>query len=286
MYPSRAFTRLAHAALAPLSVRQRRSLFHWLTHGRRPNLAEPRSFSEKVNWRVLHDRRSIIATCCDKLALRRYVADTCAGEVAMARVLWSGTDLAELAAQAFPARWVLKPNHGSGAAHLGAGQPTEHELRVITAGWLDASPSESLLGEWGYGTARRALILEERLGHGDVAPPDFKIFVFDGKPHLVQVDTDRFLEHKRRFYSCNWEPLGLRWGFPLAPAVPAPSTLVEMLRVATMLGAGLDFIRVDLYDVDGTVFLGEMSPYPESGLRRFHPPSVDRELGALWRLPE
>jgi hypothetical protein len=58
-----------------------------------------------------------------------------------------------------------------------------------------------------------------------------------------------------------------------------------MLAIAAELGAEFDFIRVDLYDVPGKVFFGEVTPYPGGGLKRFVPASFDTELGACWQLP-
>jgi hypothetical protein len=74
------------------------------------------------------------------------------------------------------------------------------------------------------------------------------------------------------------------WPLPGEP-VPRPAHLEELLDVARRLSAGFSFVRVDLYDVEGRVVFGELTFYPEAGLGVFIPPSADRELGALWRLP-
>jgi hypothetical protein len=57
-----------------------------------------------------------------------------------------------------------------------------------------------------------------------------------------------------------------------------------MLEVAAALGAAFDFVRVDLYDVDGEVWFSELTPYPGGGLDRFDP-ALDEWLGARWQLP-
>jgi hypothetical protein len=59
-----------------------------------------------------------------------------------------------------------------------------------------------------------------------------------------------------------------------------------MLEIARRLSAGWDFIRIDLYDVDGAVWFGEFSPYPGAGTSRFVPYAFDEYLGSLWTLPE
>ena len=77
----------------------------------------------------------------------------------------------------------------------------------------------------------------------------------------------------------------MTWQFPDAGPLARPDELPELLTAAARLAAGFDFLRVDLYAVDGTVVFGEHTPYPGNGLARICPASFDLELGARWRLP-
>jgi len=58
-----------------------------------------------------------------------------------------------------------------------------------------------------------------------------------------------------------------------------------MLEIAETLAAGHDFLRVDLYDVGGHVYFGELTVYPHSGFDPITPPEWDSVLGSLWRDP-
>ena len=71
----------------------------------------------------------------------------------------------------------------------------------------------------------------------------------------------------------------------LASVAPSPPNLDRMLEIAARLGQPFDFMRVDLYDDDGVLKFGELTPYPCSGLGRFDPASFDTELGKAWTLP-
>jgi hypothetical protein len=274
---------LPRAVVHRLPHRQKRAVLYWEAHGRRPHLRRPRRFTEKVNWRVVHDRRPLIGQLGDKLAMKAYAARVCP-DLRVPRVLWSGTDVAELASADLPAAWVLKPNHGTMRVHVGSGTPDAGHLRRLTAGWLD-EPLHRTRGEWVYSQARRLLLVEEFLGRPGRLPDDWKFLVFDGRVRVVQVDTARFgSEHRRRLYTADWTPLSVREDVPAAPAQPPPATLPAMTAVAEALGGGFDFIRVDLYDVGGEVWFGELTPYPGGGLDRFDA-DLDRELGAAWTLP-
>jgi hypothetical protein len=266
----------------PLKAR-RRALF--AIHNRRlPQLRNPVAFNDKVNWRILHDRRPLLEWTCDKLAMKDR-ASAISG-IRVPRTLWAGTDLQELASAVLPERWILKPNHRTGCVYFGQGQPDIGELSAVTAPWL--RPDEyRRLGEWAYSKARPMLLAEEVIGEPGSPPPDYKFFVFDGEVAAVQVDVSRHTQHQRRVYLPNWTPLNVEYGpYPLPPPEPAPASLNRMLALAAELGSGFDFIRVDLYNVNGSVYFGEFTPYPTSGFDRFDPASFDTELGTKWKLPQ
>ena len=263
-----------------LPLGAKRAVLFRQAHGRWP-ARPPRTFTEKVNWRVVHDRRPLIGRLGDKLAMKEHAARVLPS-LRMPQVLWTGTDVADLAAADLPERWVLKPNHGTMRVHLGTGRPDLAQLRRVTTGWLD-EPLYRDRGEWVYSQARRLLLAEEFLGDGE-PPADHKFLVFGGRVELVQVDTGRFGDHRRRLYTADWTPVDVAEDVAPGPVTPPPSTLGEMTRVAEALGADLDFVRVDLYDVGGEVWFSELTAYPGGGLDRFDP-VLDERLGALWQLP-
>lgn len=276
---------LALTSIGPLALeRHARYLVTQRTLG---HFRHPTTFSEKINWRILYDRREILVGTCDKLLAKDRAQRL---GVAVPETIWVGTEVSDLANVSMPERWVLKPNHGSGFVYFGAGEVTDvADLRRRTRGWLRPSLA-ARSGEWAYSHARPVLIAEERLGTGSEAPSDYKFFMFDGTAAVIFVEVDRIMNWCRRVYTPEWEPLTVRLGLagkirPLAAVEPAPSTLSAMLRAASLLGRGFDFIRVDLYSEGGEVYFGELTPYPGGGLARFWPREFDGELGARWQLP-
>jgi hypothetical protein len=259
----------------------RRALYMY-HHRRLPHLRNPSTFNEKMNWRILYDRRPILEWTCDKLAMKEYAADCSA--VRVPRTYWSGTDLDSLAEVELPEDWVLKPNNRSGQVYFGHGKPQTDQLKQVSANWLHSFEGEDL-HEWAYLKARSLLLVEERIGSPELAPPDYKFFVFNGEVALVQVDTDRHTAHRRRLYLPDWTPLEATYGsYELGPSDPPPANLSEMLDIARRLGKPFDFIRVDLYSVVNEVFFGEVTPYAGSGLEGFVPVSLDGFLGTKWVL--
>lgn len=264
-----------------LPVSARRRLRYLVMHRKLLSLRRPVTFTEKVQWRMVHDRRELIAPTCDKLWMKAHVEAAGLSQVRVPATYWSGTDVGELADVDLPDRWVLKPNHRYGLVHLGSGVPDVEHLRRLTAGWLEEP--RSLRGEWAYSRARQCLVVEEMIGAE--APVDYKFFVFEGDVRLIQMSTELGASGRaRRLYTADWQPAGGTG--ELLELAPRPPLLEEMLAVASSLGAPFDFIRVDLYDVDGQVWFGELTPYPASGLRSFDPAHLDAELGRAWRLPQ
>ena len=285
MNPKRALWALT--CKLPINL-SRRVLFFY-RHGRFPRVKNPVTFNEKVNWRILKDRREILSWTCDKLAMKDYVNDfqgTTSCRMRIPRTFWSGTDVSELEGVELPQHWVLKPNHQSGPVFFGHGRPDIPALQELVRDWF--RPAQGVdLHEWAYFKARPLLLAEEFIGAPGTPPSDYKFYVFDGKVAAFEVHSDRFINHSLRWYLPDWTPLEVTYGeSKLAPAEPTPpSNFTEMLEIASELGRSFDFIRVDLYNIDGEIFFGELTPYPASGIERFKPVSFDSELGAKWELP-
>jgi hypothetical protein len=276
--------RRAVIAAIPLPV-LRHALFR-VVMGKRGNFREPQTFNEKVNWRIFNDRRDRIVKACDKMWMKDMAAEAYAGaDLRIPATYWSGTDLRDAPDLTSLPPWVLKPNHSSGHALFGPEPRTDlADLRKRTERWLTETPQE--MGEWGYGAARRLLLLEERIPTPDGKPPvDYKFFVFDGRIELIQVNRDRFENVTASFMDANWQRFAVRQSDRPVADVPRPAELDKMIGIARALGAGWDFIRIDLYAVDGDVWFGEYTPYPGGGLLPYEPKAFDSEQGLHWTLP-
>jgi hypothetical protein len=274
----------AIAASLPLHIR-RRYLFA-AGHGRLPNTHAPKTFSEKVNWRILYDRREQFKVTCDKALMKDYARERSTPEtLRIPETLWLGTDVGELLELDIQGDWVLKPNHRSGQVIFGSGPVTQSDvadLRKRTSSWLNDNQWRHL-GEWAYSLAQPAIMLERRIAPG-VELSDFKILVFDGVPKFVQVTTNRFTRPRLNFYKLDWGLVKSGTSHD-GPLTARPHRLTEMLQISAQLGAEWDFMRIDLYEHDDDIWFGEITPYPAGGTIPYRPRSFDLELGSLWTLP-
>jgi len=254
-------------------------------HGSWPNLAEPRTFSEKVQWRKLHDRRALLTMFADKYGVREYVAGK-VGEKYLTRLYWASSDPATMPFDDLPQRFVVKANHGTRWNILvkDKREVSRDALVAQLAEWL-RSRYPALHCEWGYRNIAPMALAEEYLSTaaGDI-PPDYKFFVFGGRVRMIQVDLDRFTAHSRCLYDPQWNLLPVVLGYPKGVGIQRPENLDEMIWCAEQCSGGVDFVRVDLYNVDGRIVFGELTNYPGGGLERITPASFDAELGSWWKL--
>ncbi|MGY2066625.1 ATP-grasp fold amidoligase family protein [Blastococcus sp. SYSU DS0619] len=278
----------AHRRVAGLLPPTARRRYLYLAGQRRlPRLRDPRTFTEKVNWRILRDRRPELAWTCDKLAMKDH-AYRCQQEAGLAvpETLWSGDDLGAVAGRAFDRAWVLKPNHRSGLVRFGAASDViDASIVAETREWLRNDQS-ALLGEWAYCKARNLFLVEEDIACGGGPLDDYKFLVFDGRVAAIQVDRGRFTaDQTRRYYTPDWEPVPVQLVVPSGPPIAAPANLTAMLHAAEVLARPFDFMRVDLYSTGDTVWFGELTPYPSGGVMRYEPRAFDVWLGEQWSLP-
>lgn len=272
---------LAAFTLLPIAIK-RRVLFRRAHGYRLPR--SPETFSEKVQWRIIRDRRPLIALTGDKLRMKEYATER-STSVLVPETLWSGTDLTPILDRDWGCRWILKPISGTGSNVAGSGSLRDAGVDSRTVqGWnYDAARR---YGEWAYSRARSGYLLERFIETPEGgSPQDLKFYVFGGRVRVIYVSAPADEGGQHRFYTPAWEPTAFRRPeIPLAAPQTAPPNLERLITIAEEIGAEYDFIRVDLYDTDAGVFFGELTPYPAGGLRRFDPPSADRELGALWHL--
>ncbi len=246
----------------------------------------PLTFSEKVRYKLRHDRRAILKTYADKLAVRDYVRTTCS-DVRLPRLLGVHAT-AESAVAGIPREpWVMKASHGSSMVLVSAAnRPSAAEVRRCARQWLRVDYGLHYW-EWQYFKLPRRILFEEYLGNENGVPPDYKFYVIHQRVRFIEVDQNRFTGHTRDFFYPDWTPIDSRIGpAPVACRRPPPPPQLErMIAIAETLSCNTDFLRVDLYAVRDEVFFGELTHTPAAGNFNFADRALDEKLGHDWRLP-
>ncbi len=293
------------AATASIAVRRwPETVVYNIAFGRLPNYVNPRTYTEKVQWRKIFDRNPELATWCDKLAGRELAKKRAPG-ILLPKLLWSGTDPDAIPLSKLTPPYVIKANNRSSALVFVRGDEDldEPRIRSICRGWMQAPTHRRRVYEWGYGHVATKIFIEEFLSRpgGLESPPDLKVWVFSGKVRYLYYRDG--LEGRAAVFTPEWEQYEWdRWGRMDAVRrihhhadVPAPRDLAAIIEAAEQIAAGLDHLRVDLYEIDGAIYFGEGTVYPSSGHRMWihhdaicdpdPPDDIDREFSAYWDLP-
>ena len=115
---------------------------------------------------------------------------------------------------------------------------------------------------------------------------DYKFFCFNGKVKMIYVITGRTLGKGAELgiYTPDLEKMDVRRNDELIPTeqVTKPVNFDKMTAIAQALSAPFPHVRVDLYNVQGKIYFGELTFYDGSGYMSFTPDSFDFDLGAMW----
>lgn len=242
-----------------------------------PDLKRGERFNEKLLHLKHNPGREIDSALVDKLKVRNFIKEKI-GEEYLIKLYgaWGSNNEVDIAS--LPDKCVLKANHISGDVQI-----IKDRAQIPEA--LDAlypllkRDYANYSGEEHYRGIEPYILAEELLGDGR-SINDYKFFCFNGVPKYIQVDFDRFADHRRTFFDPAWNNLKFSTLYPVYESeISPPNNLSEMLKIATLLSQGYEFLRVDLYEVDGRVYFGELTFNHGNGVEPFRPDEFDFTLG-------
>ena len=259
--------------------------------GRGVHLRKPERFSEKIQWYKLYYRNPVMKQCVNKFQAREFVKSRGLEEILIPLIAHYNKP-EEIDWDALPEQFVMKTDHGGGGLNVivCTDKSKMNPDSVLPSVSFSSPYTDKRSGgrEWAYSEIPRGIIVEQLLvnrEHPEAGVNDYKFFCYNGEPKYVVVDTDRFIGHKRNFYDTDWNNLHVTSDCPAcSQEIDRPPELEEMLRVASRLSEGFPYVRVDLYDVDGKVYFGEMTFYPWSGYVLFEPDEWDYQFGEDFEL--
>lgn len=115
---------------------------------------------------------------------------------------------------------------------------------------------------------------------------DYKFFCFNGKVGIVYGISDRQVGQSAQFgiYDVDFNKLEVDRCDERHQEVPLPKPLhyERMVQIAEKLSEGFPRVRVDLYNVAGKIYFGELTFYDGSGYMTFNPDEFDEELGSKF----
>ena len=248
-----------------------------------PNLHNPRDYSEYIfrdNFYKRHDSHAFLA---DKYEVRKYVEDRGLGNT-LTKLYGVWDDANTIDFDKLPDKFALKCNHSCGM-NIVCDDKSKLDLVATKKQmneWLQSPHPEFF--EHHYTKIKPLIICEEYLSDSEgMFPKDYKIHCVNGEPVFIQLCFGRTKDDvgKRLIYSLDWKDMDLvihdyHYSEEMAPK---PKALDEMIKDASILSKGLDYARIDLYDLDGRVVFGEITLTPMGGWLSYFKPEALKIMG-------
>ena len=244
------------------------------------------TIQDKLNYLLIHESPENKTEIVDKILLRNY-SEKILGKNICAPILKIYNDIDEIKLEELPDKFVLKCNHGSGM-NIICEDKSRFDLEKAKQklrNWMGIN--YGLQGfEYQYMNIRKKVFAEKFLVH-DIA--DYKFNCFNGEPKFIRVKKHINGINLNNIYNLNWTltNLDLKYlDFVRVPEIkiPKPVNLEKMINYARLLSSKFCFCRVDFYEVDGKVYLGELTFIPFNGFMNYNNQETRIYLGNLLNI--
>lgn len=246
------------------------------------------TYTEKMQWSKLHSDNALKGELTDKYKVRKWVADKI-GEEYLIDLLGVWDKFEDIDFSTLPDRFVLKTNHGSGTNVIVKDKKSLNikNTKRKFKDWLDTDFGYKSF-ELHYATIEPKIIAEKYIETELGELQDYKFLCFGGQPYFCWVDMGRYSNHTRNVYNLEWElqPWNQELYSHYEKPIEKPENFEKMVEIAQVLSEGFPHVRVDLYNVNGKIYFGEMTFTNGGGFDRIFPSEYDKILGDLWEIPD
>jgi len=255
------------------------------------NLKLPRSYTEKLQWLKLNFRHDLLTSLVDKYEVREYVEKKIGKEYLIPLIggPWDCYDYINY--NSLPETFVLKTTHDSGGIVIC--KDKKNFDRLFAKKKLESSLKNNFYWryrEWPYKNVKPRIIAEKYMvDESGYELKDYKFFVFSGKVKALFIATDRTAKTDTcfDFYDRDFTHLPIVNGHPnTKKEIKKPKRFEDMIQIAEKLGEDFPHVRIDLYNIDGSIYFGEFTFFHYSGLTPFEPEEWDYKFGEWLKLEE
>lgn len=237
----------------------------------------PKSINEKILYLSLMTDTTLWTTLADKYRVREYVKKCGFGERLVELYgVWEDASLIDF--EKLPQSFVLKTNHGSGDIKIIIDKNQINKKGIINYfNKTVATPYGAIESGMHYLRIKPCILAEQLLVNDVVSQRystsivDYKIWCFNGIAHYIGVYCNRdkngidFL-----YYDINWvdhpEYIVTTKHYRRYKVIPRPINLSEMISMAETLAKPFPCVRVDLYNIGGKIYFGEMTFTSSGGM--------------------
>lgn len=246
------------------------------------NWSNPKTYNEKMNVSKLYGDNIMKTKLTDKYEVRKWIREKI-GDEYLIPIIGVYNSFEEIDFNKLPNKFVIKMNNDSGSVFIcqDKNKINIKKLRKKFNFFIKRNYAYASF-EMHYKDIEPKIIIEKYMGN---SINDYKFQCFDGKVYYCRVDFDRFGNHMRNFYDLNWNlQLFNKGDFNNnVNKIDKPKNFDKMVEIVQKLSQGFDQVRVDLYDINGEIYFGEMTFTNGAGLEKINPKEWDYKIGELWK---
>lgn len=226
---------------------------------RKLNLNNPVRYTEKLQWYKLYYRDPLMAICSDKYKIREYIKSKGLEDI-LNEIYYVYNSPKDINFSKLPREFVLKKTNGGGGNNIiicpDKSKINVEEVLKKISNWTEIE-SNGGGREWVYYKTKPKIIAEKLIHADDLI--DYKFFCFNGIPYCLYVISGRELGEKVNLgiFDLEYNQLLYFRGDenPMRNVPPKPDNFNEMVEIAEILSEDFPHVRVDLYNVDGSIIL-------------------------------
>lgn len=258
------------------------------------DLKNPRDLNEKIIWAKLYSDTSRWTDLADKYRVRGYVESLGLGDT-LVKLYDVWYKKADVNLDALPDKFIIKANNGDGKGTNKIINKAEftnpnkkRELISMVDEWLHRRNIGALHAEPQYKGMKPCVVVEEvlPLEKGATSLTDYKMWCFNGKCYYTWICNDRSAGGNSAHvmtYDMDWnahpEFSVFNSDYLRGDIIPKPKNFDKMVEIAEKLSKGFPELRVDLYNIDGKIYFGELTFTSQGGFMDFFTPEFNRILG-------
>lgn len=265
-------------------------IFYRASFGTSFNWDNPITYNQKLQWLKIHDRNPVYKKLVDKYEVRKIVSSLI-GEQYLIPILGAWDAFDDIDFDKLPSQFVLKCTHDSGGVVI-CKDKTKFNV-AATRYKINKHMKQDFFWykrEWPYKDIKPKIIAEKFMEDESYKElKDFKLFMFYGEPKMLFVASDRNKSGenvKFDYFDINFTKLILRQTAHENSnyKIEKPRNFDDMIEIAKTLSKGIPHVRIDLYNINGSIYFGEYTFFHHSGLVPFIPAEYDALLGKLLPL--
>lgn len=264
--------------------------------GEHLNLTNPQTFNEKLWILKFINRDPLTTLCSDKYLVRKYIESNGFGEI-LIPLLGVYDSANDINFAAFKEEVIIKCNHTSGYNVIyNKNNKFNKRLFAKRFNYVLKQNHYWLSREWNYKDIKPKIICEKVIrDKQQKLPEDYKFLCFDGKPMYV-IHSNNIIDEKGEHnfnedrvsnvydMKYNYIPMQTTYRTDANIMLEKPKNFDKMIEIATVLSSPFAHCRVDLYNVDGQIYFGEITFFHSGGYGNIMPKEWQYKLGSLINL--